>query len=153
MQSLLVSLKASSVVLLFTFFSLNGFAQPIDVLSDLLLADTVSKQHLHHDGKRIYIYKNQRKTFKNSNPVSLIYGGSLYMYQNFVSQHFSADCLYNPSCSDFSKQAVKEFGFLKGGLLTFDRLNRCNRIAATSLDPGTINKKSHRFNDPIKRYK
>jgi putative membrane protein insertion efficiency factor len=151
MQNRLVS--ASSVGLLLVFFSIAGFAQPIDVLSDLLLADSVSKQHVHHPGKRIYIFKNQPKTFKNSNPLSLIYGGSLYVYQNFVSQHFSADCLYDPSCSDFSKQAVKEYGLFKGGLLSFDRLNRCNRIAATGLDPGTINKKSHRFSDSIKRYK
>jgi putative component of membrane protein insertase Oxa1/YidC/SpoIIIJ protein YidD len=48
---------------------------------------------------------------------------------------------------------VKEFGLIKGGLLTFDRLNRCNRIAATDLDPGTIDLKTHRFNDPINKYK
>lgn len=153
MQSLLVPLKASSVGLLLLFFSLTSFSQPIDLLSDLLLVDSVSKQQVHHHGKRIYIFKNQPKTFKNCNPVSLIYGGSLYVYQNFVSQHLSADCLYDPSCSDFSKQAVKEYGLFKGGLLSFDRLSRCNRIAATSLDPGSINKKSHRFSDSIKRYK
>lgn len=153
MQSLLTSQKANSFGLLLFFISLTGFAQSIDLSADLLLADTVSKQNIHNHGKRIYIFKNQPKTFKNSNPISLIYGGSLYVYQNFVSQHFSADCLYDPSCSDFSKQAVKEYGLFKGGLLSFDRLNRCNRIAATDLNSGMINKKSHRFNDAIKRYK
>ncbi|OFX34726.1 MAG: hypothetical protein A2W90_12570 [Bacteroidetes bacterium GWF2_42_66] len=77
----------------------------------------------------------------------------MYVYQNLISQHFSANCLYDPSCSDFSKQAVKRFGLVKGSLLTIDRLNRCNRIAATGLDPQTINEKSHRFNDPISKYK
>ncbi|MDP2890824.1 MAG: membrane protein insertion efficiency factor YidD [Bacteroidota bacterium] len=153
MQSLLIAIKASSFGIILFFFSLEGFAQSIDLSSDLLLIDSVSKQHVHHHEKRIYIYKNQRKTLKNSNPVSLIYGGSLYVYQNFVSQHLSADCLYDPSCSDFSKQVVKEYGLFKGGLLTFDRLNRCNRIAATDLDLGTMNLKTHRFGDPIKRYK
>ncbi len=153
MQSLLVAIKASSFGLLLFFFVLTGFAQKIDLSSDLVLADSVSKQHVHNHGKRIYIFKNQPKTFKNSNPVSLVYGGSLYVYQNFVSQHFSADCLYNPSCSDFSKQAVKKYGLFKGGLLSFDRLNRCNRIAATDLDPIMLNKKTHRFRDSIKRYK
>jgi len=153
MQSPLVSLKTSSFVLLLLFSTLMGFSQKIDLTADLLLADSVSKQKVHHSGKRSYIFKNQPKTFKNSNPISLVYGGSLYVYQNFVSQHFSADCLYDPSCSDFSKQVVKEYGLFKGGLLSFDRLSRCNRIAATDLDPGMINKKSHRFNDAIKRYK
>lgn len=122
-------------------------------MADLLLVDSVSKQRIPHSEKRVYIFKDQPKTFRNSNPVSLIYGGTLYMYQNFISQHLSADCLYDPTCSDFSKQAVKEYGLFKGGLLSFDRLNRCNRIAATDLDPAMINKKIHRFNDSIKRYK
>lgn len=153
MQSLLVAIKVSSFGIILFFFSLEGFAQSIDLLSDLLLIDSVSKQHVHHHEKRIYIYKNQRKTLKNCNPVSLIYGGSLYVYQNFVSQHFSADCLYDPSCSEFSKLAVKEYGLFKGGLLSFDRLNRCNRIAATDLDMGRLNSKTNRFRDSIKRYK
>lgn len=153
MQSLLVSLKTSSFGLLLVFFSLTSFAQKIDWSSDLLLADSVSKQQVQHPARRVYIYKNQPKTFKNSNPISLVYGGTLYIYQNLVSQHFSADCLYDPSCSDFSKQAVKEYGILKGTLLSFDRLSRCNRIAATGLNTEMINKKTHRFSDSIKRYK
>lgn len=152
MRSLSVLLRVCSFVLLHFFLSLTGFAQSIDLNADLLLVDTVSKQKVHHSGKRSYIFKNQPKTYKSCNPASLIYGGTLYVYQNFVSQHFSADCLYDPSCSDFSKQVVKEYGLLKGGLLSFDRLNRCNRIAATDLNPEMINKKSHRFSDPIKRY-
>jgi putative membrane protein insertion efficiency factor len=153
MQSHLGLLKISSFGLFLVFVSLTSFGQKIDLKADLLLTNTVMKQQVSHSEKRFYIFKNQPKTFKNSNPISLIYGGALYVYQNFVSQHFSASCLYDPSCSDFSKQAVKEYGLFKGGLLSFDRLSRCNRIAATDLDLGTINKKSHRFSDSIKRYK
>ncbi len=153
MQSLSISLKGSSFVLLLLFFSAAGFAQSIDRSADLLLAASLPEQQVHHPLKRSYIFRNQPKTLKNSNPVSLIYGGSLYVYQNFVSQHFSADCLYDPSCSDFSKQAVKAYGLIKGTLLSFDRLSRCNRIAATNLDPGMMNKKTHRFSDSVNRYK
>lgn len=153
MQSLLVFLKAGSFSLLLFFISLTCFSQSIDLSDDLLLVDSVSMQQVHHLGKRAYIFKNQPKTIKNCNPVSLIYGGSLYVYQNFISQHLSANCLYDPSCSDFSKQAVKEYGLLKGGLLSFDRLSRCNRIAATDLNPVMISEKTHRFSDSVKRYK
>lgn len=153
MQNLLILLKSSSLGLLFFLFSYNGFAQSIDLKADLLLADSVSKQQVYQSGKRYYIFKNQPKTFKNSNPVSIFYGSTLYVYQNFISPHFSADCLYSPSCSDFSKQVVKEYGLFKGGLLSFDRLSRCNRIAATDLDPAQINKKIRRFSDPINKYK
>ena len=153
MQSHLTLLRTSSLLLFLSALSVTGFAQKITLNEDLSLIDSVSKQQVYHSDKRIYIYKNQPKTFRNTNPVSLIYGGSLYVYQNFVSQHFSANCLYDPSCSDFSKQAVKEFGLIKGTLLSFDRLSRCNRIAATDLNPNLINKKTYRFSDSVKRYK
>jgi putative membrane protein insertion efficiency factor len=153
MQSHLVLLRKSSFGLLLFFFSFTGFAQKIDLLSDLLLSDSVSAQQVVKSEKRPYVFKNQSKSIKNCNPVSIMFGGALYVYQNFVSQHFSADCLYNPSCSDFSKQAVKEYGLLKGGLLSFDRLSRCNRIAATDLNPVLIDKKTHKFSDSVKRYR
>lgn len=153
MPNLMAIRKISSILSILFFFTINGWAQKIDLKADLLLMDSLSKQQVHHHEKRAYIFKNQPKTVKNSNPVSWLYGGSLYVYQNYISQHFSANCLYHPSCSDFSKGVVKEFGLIKGGLLTFDRLNRCNRITATDLDPGTIDLKMQRFNDPIKKYK
>ncbi len=153
MQYLLVLVKTSSFCLFFMFISSTNFAQTIDLKADMLLVDTVSKQQINIPIKRSYIFKNQSGSFKRFNPVNLIFGGTLYAYQNFLSQHFSATCLYDPSCSDFSKQAVKEYGLIKGGLLSFDRLSRCNRIAATDLDYNMLNEKSHRFNDTIKSYK
>ncbi len=152
MQSLTASIRIISLILILFLISRPAEAQKIDIKADMMLIDSLAKKQLPHTSKRAYIYKNQPKTIKNSNPASMLYGGSLYVYQNYISQHFSASCLYDPSCSDFSKQAVKNFGMLKGGLLTFDRLNRCNRIAATDLDPTTINENTHRFNDPINLY-
>ena len=153
MQNRMVPLKVSSILVFLLFASLKGLAQQIDLKTDLQLIDSTMKQQMPHNHKRAYIFKDQHKTIKNCNPVSLLYGGTLYVYQNYISQHFSANCLYDPSCSDFSKQVVREFGLIKGGLLTFDRLNRCNRIAATDLDPGKLNEKTHRFSDPINQYK
>ncbi len=153
MPSLLKYQKTVSTGLFLFFFAFSGFAQSIDLISDLKLVDTVSKQQVHHHQKRDFIFKDQPKTIFNSNPLSLLYGSSLYLYQNFITQHFSASCLYNPTCSEFSKLAVQEYGIFKGGLLTFDRLNRCNRIAATDLDAGTIDLKTHRFNDSVIKYK
>jgi putative component of membrane protein insertase Oxa1/YidC/SpoIIIJ protein YidD len=154
MRNLLKLLKVNSFGLLLCLLtSITGHAQNIDFKNDLLLVESVTKLKMPVSTKRVYIYKSQPKTFKNCNPVSLIYGGSLYVYQNLFSQHLSASCLYNPSCSDFSKHAVKEFGLVKGALLSFDRLSRCNRIAATDLNLEEIDKHTHRFNDSVEVYK
>lgn len=156
MQNLFRKMKANSVLLFVLFFGLfsnAAFAQEIDLLGDLLQVDSIVQQQIPDSGHRPYVYKNQPKSFKTLNPVSLLYGGSLYLYQNYFSQHLSASCLYNPTCSDFSKQAVKEYGLIKGTLLSFDRLSRCNRIAATDLNPDDADPHVHRFNDAIKKYK
>ncbi len=145
--------KTVFVLLFLLVVATSGYAQEIDLKRDLLLVDSIVERQMPESGHRPYIYKNQPKTFKNSNPVSLFYGGSLYVYQNMFSQHLSASCLYNPSCSDFSKQAVKEYGLIKGTLLSFDRLSRCNRIAATDLNPEDIDTHVHRFHDSVKEYK
>jgi putative component of membrane protein insertase Oxa1/YidC/SpoIIIJ protein YidD len=141
------------LLLLFINLSTIGFAQKIELKNDLLLADSIAKKQIPKHEKRAYIFKDRPKTFLNSNPVSLLFGGSLYVYQNHFSQHLSASCLFHPSCSDFSKQAVQEFGLVKGTLLSLDRLSRCNRIAATDLNPAEIDNKTHKFHDPVKLYK
>jgi uncharacterized protein len=146
-------IKTISFGLFFLVLKFAGFAQTINLSEDLLLVESVMKQQVHHSAKNFYIFKNQPKTLKNCNPISLVYGGSLYVYQNFISQHFSSDCLYDPNCSEFSKKVVKEYGLLKGGMLTIDRLGRCNRIAATDLSLDRMNLKTHRFSDPINRYR
>jgi len=147
-------INSSGVLLFFILFMpALGFGQEIDLKNDLLLADSIAKEQIPAIEKRAYIYKHQPKTFLNSNPVSLLFGGSLYVYQNHFSQHLSASCLYHPSCSDFGKKAVQEFGLIKGTFLSLDRLNRCNRIAATDLNPAEIDTEMHRFHDPVILYK
>lgn len=146
-----IKLLILSVILSFGFANVN-LAQTFSIRTDLERIENkkLSKRIIHH--KRAYIFKDQAKSFKMLNPISLTFGGLLFLYQNSISQHFSADCLYKPSCSEFSKQCVHEFGLIKGGLLTFDRLNRCNRISAADIRPSEFDTRTHRCNDPISKY-
>jgi uncharacterized protein len=102
--------------------------------------------------KRPYIYTKDQSFIEKINPIGLLAGGSLYIYQNVLSKHISADCLFTPSCSEFSRQAIKEYGLLKGIILTADRLNRCNRIAAQDLRYYKTDPKTNRYPDPVSRY-
>jgi len=87
------------------------------------------------------------------NPVTLALTGSMYLYQNVLSAQMGRQCLYNPSCSNFSKQAIAEFGLVKGVFLTADRLLRCNRISALDLNLLNLNPKSGRFTDLPRQYR
>jgi putative component of membrane protein insertase Oxa1/YidC/SpoIIIJ protein YidD len=101
--------------------------------------------------KRPFLYKDE-ELIKKLNPVGWVFGGTLYFYQNVLSKHISADCLFTPGCSDFSKEAIKETGLIRGTLLTIDRLSRCNRIAAHDLKNYTIDPVTHRYPDPVSRH-
>ena len=141
------------LVFLITVYANFAEAQNLSVKKDLELIQKTRLSSQSNSRNRAYIYKNEPKTFRTVNPVNLIYGGLLFVYQNTISQHFSADCLYNPSCSDFSKQAVKQFGLIKGGLLTIDRLNRCTRISSIDIQPSKFDPKTHRADDPVIKYR
>ncbi|WP_169704724.1 membrane protein insertion efficiency factor YidD [Runella slithyformis] len=68
------------------------------------------------------------------NPVYWLLNGALTGYQKVISPQISAECLYELSCSRFSRVAIQEFGVIKGIALSADRISRCNRVAATSIE-------------------
>ena len=50
----------------------------------------------------------------------------LNFYQKRVSVLISADCVYQLSCSQFSREAVNKKGLIAGVLMSADRLSRCS---------------------------
>lgn len=53
---------------------------------------------------------------------------ALNLYSNVISdvKNDVSKCQFYPSCSQFSKESIKEYGFLKGVVLTGDRFLRCS---------------------------
>lgn len=50
---------------------------------------------------------------------------------NFYKKHITIagapTCSFYPTCSQYSKQAFKEYGPIKGWVMTTDRIMRCNK--------------------------
>ncbi|WP_338064089.1 membrane protein insertion efficiency factor YidD [Syntrophomonas wolfei] len=46
-----------------------------------------------------------------------------------------ASCRFYPSCSNYSIQALKKYGIVKGGWLTVKRLARCHPYNPGGYDP------------------
>jgi len=101
--------------------------------------------------KREYVFKNSN-AFIKFNPVSLLFGGSLFIYQNKISPLIQFGCLYEPSCSEFARQSLKNFNLFKAVLLSADRLTRCTRAASIDLHPLFIIN-NNKFFDPVEIYK
>ena len=61
-------------------------------------------------------------------PGKMLLNGALTVYQSLFSRQLSTQCIYELSCSRFSREAVKTWGPLKAIVLSADRITRCNRI-------------------------
>ena len=47
-------------------------------------------------------------------------------YQKHISSNTRPSCRFIPTCSAYAYEAINKYGALKGGLLAFKRLMRCN---------------------------
>ena len=57
------------------------------------------------------------------------------LYQRVISPAIPRRCKYEPTCSSYAVQAIREFGILRGLVLAVWRLLRCNPFSHGGLDP------------------
>lgn len=60
---------------------------------------------------------------------------AIKFYQKNISPLKVSSCRYTPSCSNYSLQAIRNYGTTIGILMTADRLLRCNRWGEWGYDP------------------
>lgn len=56
-------------------------------------------------------------------------------YGRLISPALPARCKYEPSCSRYAAQAIRDFGILRGLVLAGWRLLRCNPWSHGGFDP------------------
>jgi len=68
--------------------------------------------------------------------------GLIVIYQKLLSPDHSwikgrfpyGYCRHYPTCSEYAKQAIEKFGFIKGGWLGMKRIVKCNPWAEPKVD-------------------
>lgn len=60
---------------------------------------------------------------------------SINFYQKYISIFKKPNCVFYPTCSEYTKQAVKKYGLLKGSYLGFLRILRCHPWQKNHIDP------------------
>ena len=63
------------------------------------------------------------------------------IYQYVISPILPASCRYNPSCSNYMIQAIKEWGPLKGTWMGVKRMSSCHPWGGMGEDPVPENPK------------
>ncbi|KAF4377532.1 hypothetical protein F8388_025023 [Cannabis sativa] len=59
----------------------------------------------------------------------------LKFYKSEISPILPKSCRFVPTCSEYSMEAYKKYGFVKGTLLTTWRICRCNPLGGSGFDP------------------
>ena len=57
------------------------------------------------------------------------------LYQRLVSPLLPRRCKYEPTCSAYAVQAIRELGAVRGSILAAWRLARCNPFSHGGYDP------------------
>ncbi|MEJ5284075.1 MAG: membrane protein insertion efficiency factor YidD [Brevinematia bacterium] len=72
------------------------------------------------------------------------------LYKKFISPLLPSACIYKPSCSEYSREAILKFGVIKGVLLGFLRVLRCNPLFKGGEDDLTEN---FTIKEALRKYK
>ena len=59
----------------------------------------------------------------------------VFLYKRLLSPFIPPSCRFYPSCSDYSYEALRTHGALKGVFLSAKRLSRCHPLNAGGFDP------------------
>jgi putative component of membrane protein insertase Oxa1/YidC/SpoIIIJ protein YidD len=61
------------------------------------------------------------------NPLHHVAAAMLYLYQNLLSEQIGSDCMFETSCSEYTKQRIGAKGLIRGTLDGFNQISECQR--------------------------
>jgi putative membrane protein insertion efficiency factor len=65
--------------------------------------------------------------------------GAVAIYRAAVSPVIHAingpACRFEPSCSEYAREAIAEYGMVRGGVMAMGRVVRCNPMGGHGYDP------------------
>jgi hypothetical protein len=69
------------------------------------------------------------------NSPSLFFVTLIKGYQTVLSPLLGSNCRYEPTCSQYAIDVIKEWGSLKGSVLALKRILRCHPWSESGYDP------------------
>lgn len=107
----------------------------------------------HHDDLPNSKEKEKVKApwYNKINPLFWVYKGTIGFYQRNISVQIAANCVFETTCSHYSKKLVEEFGIFGGAILSIERLSRCNRISLVETSALNFSKEG-KIKEDIEQY-
>lgn len=60
---------------------------------------------------------------------------TLNLYKLAISPYLPGTCIYQPTCSEYTAEAIETHGVVKGVWMGIKRIARCNPFTTGGLDP------------------
>lgn len=61
--------------------------------------------------------------------------GLIRFYKSFLSPMLPPSCIYQPTCSQYTYEAIEKYGLLRGSWMSVLRILRCHPFARGGYDP------------------
>ena len=74
-------------------------------------------------------------TGKIKNIWQSLFIAPIKLYQLFISPMLPNTCRHLPTCSEYTIEAIKKYGALKGTIKGLYRILRCNPLGSSGYDP------------------
>jgi putative membrane protein insertion efficiency factor len=59
----------------------------------------------------------------------------VWLYRMLISPWLGANCRFQPTCSEYAMQALREHGAFRGTVLAVKRIGRCHPWGGSGYDP------------------
>jgi len=92
---------------------------------------------------------DQNDNLQNNSVIKTLLKLPIFIYREFISSQMKPICKFHPSCSEFSIEAINQFG-LPGIMLGADRFMRCNNFAEEKYP---LHESTGQLFDPVEHYK
>ena len=102
--------------------------------------ERVYRQGRSHGNRHLVLYTFPREGAEDGPRLGLsvsrkVAVAPIVAYQRLISPALPRRCKYEPTCSAYAEQAIRELGIVRGTLLAGWRLLRCNPWSHGGLDP------------------
>lgn len=61
--------------------------------------------------------------------------GAIRLYKRYISPALPSACIYTPTCSEYTYQAIERYGVVRGTWLGAKRISRCHPFHQGGYDP------------------
>lgn len=107
---------------------LSGWVYGLGFLILFGITDTAWGDGAKMNGPVSFHRKAETTGYAETSSVRLVFLETIKLYQRCISPIGGDRCGFRPSCSVFGYEAIREYGPIKGVLMTADRLMRCHAL-------------------------